>query len=289
MILTIPFPDFDPVIFELGPFAIRWYSLAYIAGLVIGWRYCRRLVVRSPARFTAEGLPEGAGEEQIREHQEREAVVFDDFLLWATLGVILGGRLGFVLFYSPGYFLSQPLEILKIWQGGMSFHGGLLGVVAAEVIFAWRRKIPLIALADIVAAAAPIGLFLGRIANFINGELYGRASDVPWAMIFPSDKDQLPRHPSQLYEAGLEGLVLFLVLFALVRLGALARTGLVTGAFLVGYGLSRLSVELFRQPDAHLGFLLGGTTMGQLLSLPMLLAGLGFVLWSLRGRPAGGR
>jgi phosphatidylglycerol:prolipoprotein diacylglycerol transferase len=204
--------------------------------------------------------------------------------------VILGGRLGFVLFYNPGYFLSHPLEILKIWQGGMSFHGGLLGVVAAQVIFAWRRNIPLIAQADIIAAAAPIGLFLGRIANFINGELYGRATDAPWAMIFPSDPDQLPRHPSQLYEAGLEGLVLFFVLFALVKLGALARTGLLTGAFLIGYALSRLSVEFFRQPDAHLGFLLGGATMGQLLSLPMLFAGLGLVIWSLRGpRPAGGR
>jgi phosphatidylglycerol:prolipoprotein diacylglycerol transferase len=290
MILTIPFPDFDPVIFEFGPFAIRWYSLAYIAGLVIGWRYCRRLAVRSPARFTTEDLPAEATEAQIQEHEEREAAVFDDFLLWATLGVILGGRLGFVLFYNPGYFLSHPLEILKIWQGGMSFHGGLLGVVAAQVIFAWRRNIPLIAQADIIAAAAPIGLFLGRIANFINGELYGRATDAPWAMIFPSDPDQLPRHPSQLYEAGLEGLVLFFVLFALVKLGALARTGLLTGAFLIGYALSRLSVEFFRQPDAHLGFLLGGATMGQLLSLPMLFAGLGLVIWSLRGpRPAGGR
>ena len=268
MILTIPFPDIDPVIFELGPLAIRWYSLAYIVGLVLGWRYCRRLTGRSPARITPEA--------------------FDDFLLWATLGVILGGRFGYVLFYKPAYYLANPLEMLMVWQGGMSFHGGLLGMVAAEVIFAWRRKIPLIALADIVAAAAPIGLFLGRIANFINGELYGRASDVPWAMIFPSDPDQLPRHPSQLYQAGLEGLVLFFVLFILVRLGALGRTGLLTGAFLTCYALSRLTMELFREPDAHLGFLLGGATMGQLLSLPMLLAGLGLVLWSLRSRPVAG-
>ena len=288
MILTIPFPDFDPAIFEIGPFAIRWYSLAYIAGLVIGWRYCRRLAIRSPARFTAEALPKGATAEQIQEHQEREATVFDDFLLWATLGVILGGRLGYVLFYNPGYFLSNPLEILKIWQGGMSFHGGLLGMVAAQVIFAWRRKIALIAQADVIAPAAPIGLFLGRLANFINGELYGRATEVPWAMIFPGDPDQLPRHPSQLYQAGLEGLALFIILFVMVRLGALGRTGLLTGTFLIGYALSRLTMELFREPDAHLGFLLGGATMGQLLSLPMLLAGLGLVLWSLRGRPAAG-
>ncbi len=289
MILTIPFPDFDPVIFELGPFAIRWYSLAYIAGLVIGWRYCRRLAIRSPARFTPDDLPDDATEEQIHEHRERRANVFDDFLLWATLGVILGGRLGFVLFYKPGEYLSQPLEILKIWQGGMSFHGGLLGVLAAVAIFAWRRRIPIVAMADIVSAAAPIGLFLGRIANFVNGELYGRPADVPWAMIFPKDPDGLSRHPSQLYQAGLEGLVLFLVLYALVRLGGLERTGLLSGAFLTGYALSRLIMELFRQPDAHLGFLVGGATMGQLLSLPMLLGGLGLVAWSLRGRrPTGG-
>jgi phosphatidylglycerol:prolipoprotein diacylglycerol transferase len=268
MILTIPFPDIDPVIFEIGPFALRWYSLAYIAGLVLAWRYCRRLTGRSPARITPEA--------------------FDDFLLWATLGVILGGRFGYVLFYKPAYYLANPLESLMVWQGGMSFHGGLLGVVAAEVAFAWRRKIPLIALADIVAAATPIGLFLGRIANFINGELYGRASEVPWAMVFPGDRDQLPRHPSQLYEAGLEGLVLFALLFGLARLGALNRIGLMTGVFLAGYGLSRLFVELFRQPDEHLGFVLGGTTLGQWLSLPMLVTGLGFVFWSLWSRGKAG-
>lgn len=289
MILTIPFPDFDPVIFQFGPFAIRWYSLAYIAGLVIGWRYCRRLAVRSPARFIPDDLPAEASEEQIEEHKERTANVFDDFLLWATVGVILGGRLGFVLFYKPGDYLSQPWEIFKIWQGGMSFHGGLLGVLAAMAIFAWRRRIPLVAMADIVSAAAPIGLFLGRIANFVNGELYGRPTDVPWAMIFPGDPEALPRHPSQLYQAGLEGLTLFLVLYALVRLGGLDRTGLLSGAFLTGYALSRFAVEFFRQPDAYLGFLVGGATMGQLLSLPMLLGGLGLVAWSLRGRrPAGG-
>lgn len=288
MILTIPFPDFDPVIFQIGPFAVRWYSLAYIAGLVIGWRYCRRLAVRSPARFTPDDLPAEATEEQIQEHRERTAGVFDDFLLWATLGVILGGRLGFALFYNPGYYLSQPLEILKIWQGGMSFHGGLLGVLAAVAIFAWRRRIPLVPLADIVSAAAPIGLFLGRIANFVNGELYGRPSEVPWAMVFPNDPEGLPRHPSQLYQAGFEGLALFLVLYALVRLGALDRTGLLSGAFLTGYALSRLFMEFFRQPDAQLGFLIGGSTMGQLLSLPMLLGGLSLVAWSLRGRRSTG-
>ncbi len=289
MTLAIPFPAIDPVIIEFGFLAIRWYSLAYIAGLVIGWRYCRRLAVRAPARFTPGDLPDRATEEQIQEHRESRAAVFDDFLLWATLGVILGGRLGYVLFYKPGYYLANPLDILALWQGGMSFHGGMLGVAAAIVLFARRRGIGILALADVISPAVPVGLFFGRIANFINSELYGRPSDLPWAIVFPADPDQLPRHPSQLYEAGLEGIVLFIVLALVIRLGAMARAGLLTGVFLTGYGLSRLTVELFRAPDEHLGFLLGGTTMGQWLSLPMLLAGLGLVLWSLSRPPLGER
>ncbi len=262
MILAIAFPDIDPVIFQVGPLAIRWYSLAYIAGLFIGWHYCRRLAARQRGAATPES--------------------FDDFFVWAILGVILGGRLGYVLFYKPGYYLENPIEVLFLWQGGMSFHGGLVGVVAALAGFAWRRQINILALADIVACATPIGLFFGRLANFINGELFGRPSDVPWAMIFPHGGPE-PRHPSQLYEAGLEGLLLLVLLYLLVRLGALERRGLLTGVFLVGYALSRMTVELFRQPDQHLGFLVGDLTMGQLLSLPMLLGGLGLVLWSLRG------
>ena len=217
------------------------------------------------------------------------AIDFDDFFLWATLGVILGGRLGSVLFYNPGHYLENPLEVLFVWRGGMSFHGGLLGVTVALVLFARHRKIPLLGFSDIIAAAAPIGLFFGRIANFINGELYGRATDVPWAMVFPNAPDQLPRHPSQLYEAALEGLLLFVLLHVLVRTGVLLRSGLATGVFLAGYGLSRLLVELVRQPDAHLGFFAGGATMGQLLSVPMLLAGLGLALWSLRRADGAGR
>jgi phosphatidylglycerol:prolipoprotein diacylglycerol transferase len=268
MLFAFAFPQIDPVAVELGPFAIRWYALAYIVGLVLGWRLCRRLTRKSPA----EGLtPE----------------VFDDFVVWATLGVLLGGRLGYVLFYNLGYFAENPLEILQVWQGGMAFHGGLLGVVGALVLFAWKRKVPLLALSDLVAAAAPVGLFFGRIANFVNAELYGRVTDAPWGIVFPGG-GELPRHPSQLYEAGLEGLLLFAILQAAIWRGALQRPGVVGGLFLAGYGASRAIVELFREPDAHIGFLAGGITMGQLLSLPMILAGLGLALWAARRDPGKG-
>ena len=263
MIAVITFPEIDPVLISIGPFAIRWYALAYIGGLVIAWRYCRWLAVRPPQSVSADA--------------------FDDFLLWATLGILLGGRLGYVLFYKPDFYLANPLEILFIWRGGMSFHGGLLGMVAAEVMFARRRGLPVLALADIVAAASPIGLFLGRIANFINGELFGRPSEVPWAMVFPHGGPR-PRHPSQLYEAAVEGLVLLLVLHLMVRAGALERRGMLAGAFLIGYALARMLAEMFREPDAYLGFLLGGTTMGQWLSLPLLLAGLALVVRARRTR-----
>ena len=261
MIAAINFPQIDPIAISLGPIAIRWYALAYIAGLLLGWRYCRRLANRPPVRLSARAI--------------------DDFLLWVALGVILGGRLGYILFYKPAYYLANPIEVLFIWQGGMSFHGGLLGVAVAIVLFARKEAVPVLTVADIVAGAAPIGLFFGRIANFVNGELFGRATDLPWGVVFPHG-GPVPRHPSQLYEAGLEGLVLFLILYALVRMGALQRTGTLTGAFLIGYAVSRLLVELVRQPDQHLGFLIGGATMGQLLSVPMLLAGLALVAWARR-------
>jgi phosphatidylglycerol:prolipoprotein diacylglycerol transferase len=262
MILTLPYPDIGPVIFEIGPFALRWYSLAYIVGLLLGWRYCRQLALRPPRRL--------------------EPVAYDVCLLWATLGVVLGGRLGYVLFYKPGDYLADPIQILYVWQGGMSFHGGLLGVLIAMWLFARRRGVGLVMLSDVIVCAAPIGLFLGRLANFVNGELYGRATDLPWAMVFPADPDALPRHPSQLYEAGLEGLVLFVLLYALVRRGALERTGTLSGAFMIGYGLARLAVEFVRQPDEYLGFLTAGATMGQLLSLPMVLIGLWLVVRARR-------
>jgi len=260
--LAIPYPAIDPVLIEFGPLAIRWYSLAYIAGILIGWRYMVRMARRADAGV--------------------EPADIDDFVVWATLGVVLGGRLGYVLFYQPGYYLAHPSQIVAMWKGGMSFHGGALGVFVALLLFCRRRRIGWLAFADLVTLAAPVGLFFGRIANFINGELYGRVSDVPWAMVFPHG-GPLPRHPSQLYEATLEGLVLFALLALLAfRFGALRRPGTVSGAFLLCYGLARTAVEFVREPDAFLGVLGGIATMGQILSLPVAAAGLWLIL---RARP----
>ena len=248
------FPDFDPVAIQLGPLAIRWYALAYIAGLIGAWRYGIWLARRPPDLVKARDI--------------------DDFLTWAVIGVILGGRLGYVIFYTPGYFIDNPLEILQMWEGGMSFHGGLVGVLSAMLLFARRRGIAFFALADLVTATVPIGLFLGRIANFINGELWGRVTDGPWGVVFRRIGDQ-PRHPSQLYEAALEGLVLFIILAVLViSLRARWRVGLTSGVFLAGYALSRIVVETVREPDSFIGLLAFGSTWGQWLSLPMLAAGL---------------
>jgi phosphatidylglycerol:prolipoprotein diacylglycerol transferase len=256
----------DPVLVRIGPFAIRWYALAYIVGILLGWMYARAIIRR-------ETLWGGPAPMTVGD--------YDDFVLWVTLGIILGGRLGFVLFYNPGYFASHPLEMLQIWKGGMSFHGGFLGCVLAVILFARHRGIPILSLGDVTCAAGPIGIFLGRVANFINGELWGRPADVPWAVIFPSG-GPLPRHPSQLYEAALEGLVLFAVLAALVRAGALKRPGFILGAFAFGYAVARAICELFREPDPQLGFLWGGLTMGMLLSLPLLLAGLALMAAAMR-------
>ena len=258
------FPDIDPVAIHIGPLAIRWYALAYIAGLLCGWQYCLRLAKRPPNMVTPKDI--------------------DDFMVWATLGVVLGGRLGFILFYQPEHYFANPGEILQVWKGGMSFHGGLLGVILAMILYARRHGTGFFPLADIVAAATPIGLFFGRIANFINGELWGRTTDVPWAVIFPRAGPE-PRHPSQLYEAGLEGLVLFAVTALLIfRYDALRRRGLVSGVFLVGYGLSRIVAETMREPDSYIGFLTFGTTYGQWLSLPMVLYGV-YLIWTARSRP----
>ncbi|MBT5811466.1 MAG: prolipoprotein diacylglyceryl transferase [Rhodospirillaceae bacterium] len=248
------FPNIDPIIFQIGPFALRWYALAYVFGLVGAWRYGIWLARREPRTVTPQQ--------------------FDDFLVWATFGVILGGRLGYVLFYQPGYFFAHPLEIPQMWRGGMSFHGGLLGVITAMILFARRHAIPLLGLTDIVAAAAPIGLCLGRLANFINGELWGRVTDAPWGVVFPR-AGPLPRHPSQLYESVLEGLVLFVILAVMVNAGrARFRPGLTTGVFLIGYALARILVETVREPDSYIGLLAFSTTWGQWLSLPMLGLGL---------------
>ncbi|WP_097279379.1 prolipoprotein diacylglyceryl transferase [Caenispirillum bisanense] len=272
MTFALPFPAIDPIAIELGPLAIRWYALAYLTGLLGGWWYLRFLARRTPG---------GPNDVQV-----------DDFLVWATLGVVLGGRLGYVLFYKPSYYLANPLDILKVWQGGMAFHGGVLGVLVAIYLFSRLRKLSFLRLGDLVCAVVPIGLFFGRIANFINGELWGRpAPDVPWAFVFPHGGD-VPRHPSQLYEAVLEGLVLFVVLHLLWRVTALReRQGFIAGAFLAGYGISRFIVEFFREPDDFLGTVAAGMTMGQLLSLPMILVGAALMIASGRFRstePNGG-
>jgi phosphatidylglycerol:prolipoprotein diacylglycerol transferase len=265
MILTIPYPNFDPVALQLGPFAIRWYALAYITGLVLGWRYCLALAKRPPHLL--------------------KPIDIDDFLVWATLGVVLGGRIGYVLFYRPGYYVTDPLEALQLWHGGMSFHGGCAGVILALWLFTRRRGIPFLCLADIVACAEPIGQFFGRLANFVNGELWGRPTDVSWAMVFPHDPLGVPRHPSQLYQAGLEGLLLFILLFVLERRGLRERPGAMSGVFLIGYAVARSAGELFREPDPQLGFLFLGTTMGQLLSVPMIVGGI-WLIW--RSKPQAG-
>ena len=259
-VFALTYPTIDPVLIEIGPFAIRWYALSYIAGILLAWRYMVVLARRSPVGIT-------------KAHT-------DDFIVWATFGVVLGGRFGYVIFYKADYFLDHPLEAFAVWQGGMSFHGGLLGVIFAIWLFSRLRNYSWIAIGDIVARTAPIGLCLGRIANFINGELYGRVTDSPLGMVFPGG-GPLPRHPSQLYQAALEGLVLFVILAWLAsRPGVFERRGLFSGVFLAGYGIARPVAEFFREPDAHIGFLVMGSTMGQWLSLPLLAVGIWLIVTS---------
>lgn len=269
-LLVIPYPQFDPVLVHLGPLDIRWYALAYITGILGGWVYARAIISRP--RLWGGTAP-------------LTVLDFDDFILWVTFGIIVGGRLGNVLFYDPSYYAANPLEIVMLWHGGMAFHGGFLGCVIAVILFARHRRIPILSLGDLTCAVVPIGLFLGRIANFINDELWGRPSDVPWAMVFPRAPDGLPRHPSQLYEAGLEGLLLFMVLALLVRAGALKRRGLIVGVFMAGYGIARTAGELFREPDPQLEQLAHGLTMGMVLSWPMILIGVVFIVYALRRQP----
>lgn len=289
----IPFPDISPEIFTIHlfgmEFSLRWYALAYLAGLLIGWRIIVALMRRPRLWGDAAPMP-----------PER----VEELLTWVIVGVVLGGRLGFVLFYEPGYYLANPGQIPVLWQGGMSFHGGFLGVVLASWWYCRRHGIPALRLADALSVATPIGLGLGRVANFINAELWGRPTDAPWGVVFPGEAAQncpgvtgpCARHPSQIYEAGLEGVLLAGLLLLLVRAGGLRRPGQALGLFLTGYGLSRFVVEFFRQADAQfitadnpLGHVLGGAvwgvTMGQLLSLPMVLVGLAF-LARARARPA---
>jgi phosphatidylglycerol---prolipoprotein diacylglyceryl transferase len=266
MLLSIPFPAIDPVLIEIGPIAIRWYALAYIAGLLGGWLMARALV-------RADGL--------WGETARPGAESLDDLLVYVAFGVIIGGRLGYVLFYNIDHFIDHPASILAVWQGGMAFHGGLAGAAVAIWLFARRQRVSALTVADICAVVAPIGIFLGRIANFIKPELWGRPTDVPWGIVFPG-AGPLPRHPSQLYEAALEGALLFVILLALARAGFLRRPGYIAGAFAAGYGIARIVSEFYREPDPQLGFLFGGATMGILLSVPLIVAGFALIVHARR-------
>jgi phosphatidylglycerol---prolipoprotein diacylglyceryl transferase len=273
---AIPFPDIDPVALQIGPVAIKWYGLAYLAGLLLGWLYIRRLLAE-PYLWGKDTPPFAPAK-------------VDDLLLYITAGVVLGGRLGFVIFYEPSYYLANPQDIIAVWKGGMAFHGALVGCLVAIWAFARRNGVNPWSTGDLVTAAVPIGLFFGRIANFINGELFGRPTTLPWGMVFPEaalhhpDIEPTPRHPSQLYEAALEGLVLFLVLRLLTHyFDALKRPGLVSGTFLVGYALARSTAELFREPHFAHAFNIGPLTPGIVYSIPMLLAGL-VVIYLARSR-----
>ncbi|MBN9303663.1 MAG: prolipoprotein diacylglyceryl transferase [Devosia sp. 67-54] len=266
----MPFPDISPIAIQLGPIAVRWYALAYLAGVFAGAWYATTLLRRKDL--------------WANDHPPFEPAAIWDFAFWAVIGIVLGGRIGYVLFYNLPYYSAHPNEIIALWDGGMSFHGGLVGIIAAMWLFTRSKGGNVLSSLDLLGAIGSIGLFLGRLANFVNGELYGAPTSLPWAVIFPTDPEALPRHPSQLYEAGLEGVVLFLVImFGTRRLGWLHRPGLTGGVFGIGYALSRIVVEFVRLPDAQLGYLLGTgwLTMGQVLSLPVLAAGLALVVYAM--------
>jgi len=269
LLAILPFPNIDPVAFAIGPLAVHWYGLAYVAGIMIGWLYARKLIDR-PTLWKGDAAP------MTKTH-------LDDFLVWIAVGIVVGGRTGYVLFYDLPVMLENPIRIIQIWNGGMSFHGGLMGAIVAMILFARKNMIPVWSMFDIIAAVVPIGLLFGRIANFINGELWGRLSSAPWAIVFPTG-GPFARHPSQLYEAALEGIVLLLLLASLIfGTKAFKTPGLIAGIFVMGYGLSRIFVEFFREPDAQLGYLLGTNwlTMGMVLSSPMVLIGLWAALRAL--------
>ncbi|MSQ18977.1 MAG: prolipoprotein diacylglyceryl transferase [Betaproteobacteria bacterium] len=258
-------PNFDPIALQIGPIAIRWYGLMYLIGFAAFFFLARRRSRTQPWS--------GATYQLV-----------DDMLFYGVLGVILGGRLGYVLFYKPLHFLGNPLDIIKVWEGGMSFHGGFLGVLVAALLVARNHKIHWLALTDFIVPMVPIGLATGRIGNFINAELYGRVTDVAWGMVFRvAGAGNLPRHPSQLYQFALEGVTLFIVLwmFSMKQ----RPTGAVSGLFLISYGVCRFVVEFYREPDDYLGLLSLGFTMGQWLSLPMLIAGIWMMVWSYRRQP----
>ena len=269
-LFAIPFPVMNPVAFAVGLVEVHWYGLAYMCGLLFGWLYARSLLSN---QLLWDGKSPAGPE------------IADDLLLWTTLGVVLGGRLGYVIFYEPAYFFANPMDIPKLWNGGMSFHGGLAGVCLAVFLFARAKKVPMMSLADVCCAAAPFGLFFGRLANFVNGELWGRASDVPWAMVFPGAGPD-SRHPSQLYEAALEGLALFLIIRYFTHVHKVLRLpGYASGIFFAGYALARITAENFRMYDPEHAFSTGILTPGIVYSVPMIAIGI-YVIWRAKRRAA---
>lgn len=258
---ALPFPNIDPVLLELGPLQIHWYGIGYVVGILFAWWYARKLV-STPHLWGAKKPP-------------ITTLQIDDFVTWAVIGIIVGGRLGYVFFYDFGQFIKNPLTIIEVWSGGMSFHGGLIGVLLAMIMFARKHKFSPFNLFDVVTASAPVGIMAVRITNFINGELYGKPTDVPWAIAFPNGGPE-PRHPSQLYEAALEGLTMFIILWVLThRFLKLKRPGFIAGAFILWYAISRIMIEFVRLPDAHIGYLAGNwLTMGMILSLPLAITGI---------------
>jgi len=267
----VPFPHFNPVLLQLGPFALRWYALAYMAGILLGWRYGVALVRK--LNIWRGGTPT-LSERQI-----------DDLVVFVAVGIVAGGRLGSILFYNTSVLWTDPLEVLRVWHGGMSFHGGLIGVTIGLILFAGLNHVNVLRLADLTAPCVPFGLFFGRIANFINGELWGRPTTLPWGIVFPRAGDE-PRHPSQLYEAGLEGVVLFLILrWATHGRKLLPRKGMLCGLFLTFYGLFRIALENVREPDRDMPHFPFGLTMGIMLSVPMVLAGLVLIAYARRPTP----
>jgi phosphatidylglycerol---prolipoprotein diacylglyceryl transferase len=249
----ITFPNINPVILKIGPLAISWYSLSYVVGILLAWSYGLKLVKKFDLKISHKNL--------------------EDFVTWAVISIVIGGRLGYISLYNPWKYLAHPVEILKTYEGGMSFHGGITGLILAAYFFCRKYHINFLNFTDILAATAPIGLFLGRVANFINSELYGRVTDAPWAIIFPGSEG-LPRHPSQLYEAFCEGFLLLLILaYGIFKKNSLSKAGLTSGIFLILYASFRILIEFFREPDIHIGFIFNAVTMGQILSLPMLMFG----------------
>lgn len=257
--------NIDPVAISIGPINIYWYGIAYMLGMLLGLYYAKKIV----------------NKQKINSDLSIDQRDIDEIFLWIVVGIILGSRIGYALFYNIDFYIANPISIFALWKGGMSFHGGVIGVLVAIISYSYVYKKPILELGDVICAVVPIGLFFGRIANFINGELWGKVTNVPWGVVFPR-AGEYPRHPSQLYEAGLEGILLFIILAALIASKGLKKRGLISGYFLLIYSLSRILIEFFREPDHHIGYIIPNVTMGIILSIPLMLIGLILVINSVK-------